>query len=98
MGLRGGKLALPAGFEPATRGLEDRCSIQLSYGSPADILRHPIEYWQRYSIQAGLKLPLPLNSWPLTISHAQDVFRLDRDVDGHFLERGQSAACRNSNC
>ena len=26
-------LALPAGIEPATPGLEDRCSLQLSYGS-----------------------------------------------------------------
>ena len=40
------KMARPAGVEPATLDLEDRCSIQLSYGAPAGV-RGAIYHWHR---------------------------------------------------
>ena len=42
-------MAHPAGFEPATDGLEGRCSIQLSYGRKFSIIRNGRRDWIRTS-------------------------------------------------
>ena len=50
------EMARPAGFEPATLGLEGRCSIQMSYGRSA-VLCSWLASDCRLTLRAGQRKP-----------------------------------------
>src|SRR5215469_13896249 len=86
----------PAGIEPATLGLEIRCSIRLSYGPSINQLYSlggfPGKYGHRTAADSGWRC----QSWPsgqLQYRTASRPLRVDGEVPGELFRHRTSSRC-----
>lgn len=79
-------MARPAGFEPATLGLEGRCSIQMSYGRIKNILSRK---YQIFEVVGAERFELP-TLWSQTrcatrLRYAPTFRRTDIPEEGEII-------------